>query len=60
MAYLLFIDESGQDHHESPYEVLAGAAVHDTHVWNLVCDIQDAEPDLLGLPVSDDVHEQSC
>jgi hypothetical protein len=29
MAYFLFIDESGQDHHDSPYEVLAGITVKD-------------------------------
>lgn len=27
MAYFLFIDESGQDHKSSPYEVLAGIAI---------------------------------
>jgi hypothetical protein len=54
MAYLLFVDESGQDHHESPYEVLAGAAVHDTQLWNLVCAIQDAELDLFGSRISQD------
>lgn len=43
VAYLLFTDESGQDHQESPYEVLAGAAVHDSQLWDLVCDIQDEE-----------------
>ena len=29
MAYFLFIDESGQDHRDSPYEVLAGVAIED-------------------------------
>ena len=29
MAYFLFVDESGQDHRESPCEVLAGVAVED-------------------------------
>ena len=43
MAYLLFIDESGQDHQESPYEVLAGMAVEDRDLWNLVKAIQEAE-----------------
>ncbi len=48
MAILLFIDESGQDHRESPYEVLAGVAVEDRDLWNLVCAIQDAEIDTFG------------
>ncbi len=57
MAYLLFVDESGQDHRESPYEVLAGAAVHDTQIWNLVCAIQDAEPRFFGTRISNDREE---
>ena len=59
MAYLLFIDESGQDHGASPYEVLAGAAVHDSHLWSLVCDIQECESDAFGLRISagaDELH----
>ncbi len=43
MAWLLFIDESGQDHQESPYEVLAGVAIHDENLWKLICALQDAE-----------------
>jgi len=48
VAYLLFVDESGQDHRESPYEVLAGVVVEDRDLWNLVCAIQDAEIDYFG------------
>jgi len=43
MAYFLFIDESGQDHTASPYEVLAGVAVEDQDLWNLIVAIQDTE-----------------
>ena len=43
MAYFLFIDESGQDRRESPYEVLAGIAIQDRDLWNLVRAVQDAE-----------------
>lgn len=57
MAYLLFIDESGQDHRQSPYEVLAGAAVHDTQLWNLVCAVQDVELRFFGRRISND-HEE--
>ncbi len=35
MAYFLFIDESGQDRRESPYEVLAGVAVRDSYLGRL-------------------------
>lgn len=43
MAYFLFIDESGQDHKASPYEVLAGIAVEDQDLWNLIVAIQHLE-----------------
>lgn len=43
MAYFLFIDESGQDHRASPYEVLAGVSVEDRDIWNLIKAIQEAE-----------------
>lgn len=52
MSYLLFVDESGIDQKESPYEVLAGVAVHDQHLWNLVCRIQEAEIEFFGERVS--------
>ncbi len=48
MAYFLFLDESGQDHHESPYEVLAGMAVEDRDLWNLVQAVQEAEVRCFG------------
>lgn len=57
MAYLLFVDESGQDQRDSPYAVLAGAAVHDSQLWDLVCDIRDAEVHVFGGPVSRASHE---
>ena len=31
MAWLLFMDESGHDHKDSPYEVRGGYALADTH-----------------------------
>ena len=48
MAYFLFIDESGQDRRESPYEVLAGVAIEDRDLWNLIQAIQDAELRIFG------------
>jgi hypothetical protein len=36
MAFFLFIDESGHDHHDSPYEVLAGIAIEDKDLWSFV------------------------
>ena len=52
MAYLLFIDESGQDRQESPYEVLAGAAIHDTQFWDFVQRVQAAEERFFGSRVT--------
>ena len=52
MSYLLFVDESGVDRRDSPYEVLAGVAIQDQHLWNLVCRIQDAEIEYFGRRVA--------
>lgn len=43
MAWFLFIDESGHDRKASPYEVLAGVAVQDRDLWNLVNALHAAE-----------------
>jgi len=43
MAWFLFIDESGQDHKESPYEVLAGVAIKDDSLWSLIKGLHEAE-----------------
>ena len=57
MAYFLFVDESGQDHRESPYEVLAGVAVEDRDLWNLVKALQDAEHRCFGMSYSNNSRE---
>jgi hypothetical protein len=48
VSYLLFLDESGVDRRDSPYEVLAGVAVHDRQLWELICQIQEAETEHFG------------
>ncbi|MEJ0027568.1 MAG: DUF3800 domain-containing protein [Rhizomicrobium sp.] len=48
MAWFLFVDESGQDHNESPYEVLAGVAIEDRVLWNLIKELHDAEVSNFG------------
>jgi hypothetical protein len=48
MSYLLFVDESGSDHGDSPYEVLAGVAIHNRKLWDLVRKVQTAELDCFG------------
>jgi len=52
MSYLLFLDESGIDQRDSPYEVLAGVAVQDQHLWNLICRIEEAEIEHFGRRVT--------
>jgi hypothetical protein len=43
MAWFLFIDESGQDRKDSPYEVLAGVAIKDESLWELIRELHGAE-----------------
>ena len=57
MAYFLFVDESGRDRRESPYEVLAGIAIEDRDVWNLIDAINGAEERILGLRYSREREE---
>jgi hypothetical protein len=57
MAYFLFIDESGQDHKESPYEVLAGVAIKDADLWNIVQALHDAEVAHFGRRYSNGARE---
>lgn len=45
---LLFIDESGQDHRAMPCEVLAGVAIAQRNLWNLVKAIRGAEKEHFG------------
>lgn len=48
MSWALFIDESGQDRRNSPYEVLAGVAVEDRMIWRLVRQLSDAQQMIFG------------
>jgi len=57
MSCLLFLDESGVDQHDSPYEVLAGVAIQDQHLWNLICRIQEAEIEHFGRRVTSEALE---
>ena len=57
MAWFLFIDESGQDRKESPYEVLAGVAVEDDKLWSLIQELHSAEMAHFGRRYSDGARE---
>jgi hypothetical protein len=48
MTYFLFVDESGQDRSSTPYEVLAGVAVQDIALWELIQEIRRIEARYFG------------
>ncbi len=50
---LFFIDESGHDHGEAPYEVLAGVAVAEADLWNLIQAIRAAEIQFFGVHLAE-------
>jgi hypothetical protein len=49
VSWALFLDESGQDRRESPYEVLSGVAVRDRNIWPLIRDLSDAQELFFGM-----------
>jgi hypothetical protein len=49
---LLFMDESGTDHKEAPYEVLAGVAIREHDLWNLIQAIRSTERSCFGTLLS--------
>lgn len=53
----MFVDESGQDQRDSPHEVLAGVAVEDRDLWNLISAIQALELEMFGRRYSDGLRE---
>ena len=53
MAWLLFMDESGHDHRQTPYEVRGGFALQDTHLWNFVREAMDLELACFGARLAD-------
>lgn len=48
MSWLLFMDESGHDHKNLPYEVRGGIALHASELWTFVRDLQRVELDAFG------------
>ena len=43
MSWLFFLDESGQDHKNAPYEVRGGVALHAGKLWSFVQQVQQLE-----------------
>ena len=56
---LLFIDESGHDRKKMPCEVLAGVAVAEDNLWNLVRAIRSAEEEHFGGHLRDLLTEEA-
>ena len=57
MAWFLFMDESGHDRVASPYEVLAGIAIRDSVLWDLIRSLHDSELRFFGRRYSDGRRE---
>ncbi|GIW27394.1 MAG: DUF3800 domain-containing protein [Meiothermus ruber] len=54
---LLFLDESGTDHKEAPYEVLAGIAVSERKAWSLIEAIREAQLETFGVELVEVLKE---
>ena len=52
MSWLLFMDESGHDHRNTPYEVRGGVAIHITKLWSFIQKIHEAEKAAFGTELS--------
>jgi len=52
MSWLLFLDESGHDHKEMPYEVRGGVAIHAGQLWSFVQAMQRLELECFGAHLS--------
>lgn len=48
MAWLLFLDESGHDHKQMPYEVRGGVALQDVQLWPFTRAVQQLEQVAFG------------
>jgi len=48
MSWLLFMDESGHDHKNMPFEVRGGVALHSGKVWPFIQDWRAAEREAFG------------
>ncbi|MBI4827346.1 MAG: DUF3800 domain-containing protein [Nitrospinae bacterium] len=57
MSYLLFLDESGHDHRQLPYEVRGGVAIHVSKVWPFVQDMRQMELVCFGANLQNFGHE---
>lgn len=48
MSWLLFLDESGHDHHTMPYETHGGFAIHTSKLWPFISAVRTLEQSMFG------------
>jgi hypothetical protein len=48
MSYLLFLDESGHDHKNMPYEVRGGIVIHAKKLWPFIRSLNTSEQEAFG------------
>ena len=48
MSWLLFLDESGHDHRNAPYEVHGGFAIHASKLWPFISAVRTLEQSVFG------------
>ncbi len=48
MSWLLFLDESGHDHQQMPYEIHGGFAIHASKLWPLISGVRTLEQSTYG------------
>jgi len=53
MAWLLFLDESGHDHKQMPYEVRGRIALQDSQLWPFTRAVQQLEQTAFGCSLHD-------
>lgn len=53
MSWLLFLDESGHDHKQMPYEVRGGIALQDSQLWPFALAMQRLERDAFGCALAE-------
>jgi len=53
MSYLFFVDESGHDHRNCPYEVRGGVVLHAGSLWRFIQDFAILEESCFGAQLSD-------
>lgn len=49
MSWLLFCDESGHDHTNTPMEVRGGIAIHSSGIWEFITDFRTRQQKAFGL-----------